>query len=388
MSAIAVPNPPRPRARDHEIAVQLAGVSATLSSDFAPFIEYAREHVAPLQAAPTFTPQVRARLTWHEGAPPRTPEIVAAFVGWNRVDRDLYRRGNQLAWFRIDDFPDLHLRLEWDGNQLVVEGDYYHRLSKTPSRDWLSRMLYRRRLPTLRRRRFTTLIYYLTYYPVFWWLEHHGHGHPIHAGGVERPGGIVVLAGPSGVGKSTLVTGLASDDNARMLSDTFLVHKGAAVRGVPEPLLLDQWSRNWLGAHASLLQPVRHIYSLHRDGFHWPDRLLASGGDARVLIFPQRAPSHYITPLAPSSAQGRIRAGDLIVNDVRRYWAYASILELLDPSPLVQAREQSLAALVSSVPAFEVGLTTDVARTEIAAMIDRLLAESATPSLFQSSAGA
>ena len=81
-------------------------------------------------------PQIRARLFWHEGPPPNRMEAHPDLRGWDRVDRDLYRRDNSLAWFRIDDCPDLHLRFEWDGRQLVVEGDYYHRLSKTARRDW------------------------------------------------------------------------------------------------------------------------------------------------------------------------------------------------------------------------------------------------------------
>jgi hypothetical protein len=296
--------------------------------------------------------------------------------GWDRVDRDLYRRDGALAWFRIDDFPTSTCASPGRS------GARRRRPLLPPAqqdrgRDWLRRVVYHRSLPNLRRRRFTTLLYYLVYYPCFWWLEHERLCHPIHAGGVRLPNGVVAMAGPSGVGKSTLVAGLACDPSARLLSDTFLLHKGATVRSVPEPLLLDQWSRGWLGGGASALQPIRHRYSLGRNGFHWPDDQLVAGGDVRLLVFPQRATSHYVRPLSPNQAQGRIRAGDLIVNDVRRYWAFASVLEVLDPNPLVQAREQSLAELVNTVPAFEVGLTADVPRSEMVGLIDHLLATAA-----------
>lgn len=360
------------------LAVDLAGVRARISSDFPPFMEYARQHMAPLRAAGDGAPQIRARLFWHEGPPPNRLDAHPDLRGWDRVDRDLYRRERSLAWFRIDDFPDLHLRFTWTGSELAVVGHYYHCLSKTTGRDWLRRVVYHRSLPVLRRRRFTTLLYYLVYYPCFWWLEHQGLCHPIHAGGVQFPTGVVAMAGPSGVGKSTLVAGLASDPTARLLSDTFLLHKGASVRAVPEPLLLDQWSRGWMGGRAAAaLRPIQHRYSLNRDGFHWPDDQLVPGGDVRLLVFPQRATAHYVRPLPPRQAQGRIRAGDLIVNDVRRYWAFASVLEVLDPNPLVQAREESLAKLVDTVPAFEVGLTAEVPRDEMAGLIDHLLATAA-----------
>ncbi|HSQ00028.1 MAG TPA: hypothetical protein VL049_22620, partial [Candidatus Dormibacteraeota bacterium] len=173
MTGAAAPTATRSGAAGSDLRIQLAGVNATLSCGFAPFMEYAAVHMAPLLSGAAQAPQIRATVTWHEGAPPPRGHRHGELAGWDRIDRDLYRNGARLAWFRIDDFPDLHLRFTWDGNELAVEGDYYHRLSKTPRRDWLSRLLYRRTLPTLRRRRFTTLLYYLVYYPCFWWLEHH-----------------------------------------------------------------------------------------------------------------------------------------------------------------------------------------------------------------------
>ena len=374
MSARALEQGARADESNAELCVELAGISASLSSEFTPFIEYAREHLAPLLSPPTNVPKVRARLRWHEGLPPERQRLVADLVGWDRADRDLYRREHRLAWFRIDELPDLHLRFTVEQGELLVEGDYYHRLGRTPRRDWLRRLLYSRSLPRLRRRRFTTLLYYLVYYPCFWWLEHHGEFHPIHAGGVELPDGIVALAGPSGVGKSTLTTGLAASPGGRLLSDTFLLHNGATVRAVPEPLLLDQWSRSWLGSEAAAaLRPIAHRYSLERQGYHWPAAQSSPGGTLALLVFPQRAATHYVRRLPPGQAQGRIRAGDLIVNDLRRYWAFAAVLEVLDPNPLVLAREESLAKLVSAVPAYEVGLTADLQRTEMVELFARLL---------------
>jgi len=363
--------PPQPPAE--ALRLQLAGVDASLSCDDAAFVDYARAHLAPLAAAGTATPAIRARLHWREGAPPARARRPDAHAGWDRLDRDLYRQGTTLAWYRIDELPDLHLRFDWNGRELCVDGTYYHRLSKTPGRDRLQRLLQHRALPRLRRRRFTTLLYYLLYYPCFWWLERSQDWHPIHAGGAELPEGIVVLAGPSGVGKSTTVTGLAAHPGARLLSDTFLLHRGAAVRAVPEPLLLDAWSRRWLGEQAARLQPMAHDYSLGRGGFHWPSDALSPGGAVRLLLLPQRAAAHGVRRLDAAEAQGRIRATDLIVNDLRRYWAFAAVLELLAPRPLVQARETSLAELVAAVPTYELSLTPQVTRDDMLALVRRLM---------------
>jgi hypothetical protein len=357
------------------LAIHLAGVDAQLDCSDETFRHFAELHLAPVRVAAGAIPRVHATLRWHEGAPPDRLAARPELAAMDRLDRDLYRGAGELAWFRIDDLPDLQLRFQWDGALLRVEGDYYHRLSRTPRRDQMNRLLYRRRLPQLRRRRFTTLLYYLLYYPCFWWLERHG-WHPMHAGGVELPAGIAVLAGPSGVGKSTTVTGLATTAGGRLLSDTFLLHRGAEVRAVPEPLLLDERSRAWLDVDARLLQHIPHRFCLGREGYHLPAERLSPGGRVGVLLLPHRAPTHYVRPLPALRARGWLRAGDLIVNDLRRYWAYAAVIELLDPHPLVAEREAALATLVESVPVYEIGLTADLTREQTRALVSELLTRS------------
>ena len=341
--------------------VEFAGASARLTSNRQDFMQYAAVHLDPMRRKSTGPPCVEATFTWHESAP--ATDRLAAYPelrAMERIDRDLYRGPNELAWFRIDDLPSLHLRFAWDGEQLRVHGDFYMMLSRDPRRDWLKRSLYRRRLPQLRRRRFTTLLYYLVYYPCFWWLERKRDLHPIHAGAAQFEDQVVVFAGPSGVCKSTLVAGIGGGPAGRLLSDTFLLHRGAEVNAVPEPLLLDAWSRRWLGDAGEGLERLSHRYVLSRDGFQWPAERRSSNGTARLLLFPQRSTAHYTRPLSPRCAQGRLSAGDLIVNDLRRYWAYASVIELLDPTPLVQMRENQLARLVEQTPAYEVGMTPEV----------------------------
>jgi hypothetical protein len=358
---------------NERLDVLLASLPATLSSAHFEFMEYAAAHLAPLRAVGA-QPIVEATLTWHEDIPPADRCAAYPELGsMERVDRDVYRNGSELAWFRVDELPSLFLRFSWDGRCLRVHGDFFVYLSRNPYENWVKRGVRRRHLALLRRRRFTTLLYYLLYYPCFWVLERTRDLHPIHAAGVELDGHIVVLAGPSGVGKSTLVTGLAAEPQARLLSDTFLLHCGATVCAVPEPLLLDAWSQRWLGEGAGHLQRIAHRYCLSRDGFHWPAARQSRGGTASVLFFPQRSNAHYVRPLSAANAGSRLSASNLIVNDLRRYWAFASVLELIDPTPLVRAREESITRLTSDTPAFELGLTPDVSLGVVAEAVGAIV---------------
>jgi hypothetical protein len=358
------------------VELTLGGARAKIASSNRDFAEYAALHLAPLQPAPleVEAPCVEATLRWHEGVPPK--KRLAAdreLLGLRRVDRDLYAGNGHLAWFRIDDLPGLHLRFTWDGDRLGVEGDYHYWVSRNPVWERVKRVVFQHRIPALRQRRFTTLLYYLVYYPCFWWLERHEGFHPMHAGGVEVNGEVMVFAGPSGVGKSTLATAVAAVPGARLLSDTFLLQRGTSVLPVREPLLLDEWSRAWLGQASELLQPIRWRYGLDRGGYHWPQERLSSGGPAAVVLFPHRAAQSYVRPLSPREAHGRISAGNVIVNDLRRYWAYAAVLEMLDSSPLMHERENELLALTAAVPSYEVGLDAGLSREDTVASLARLI---------------
>jgi hypothetical protein len=339
----------------------LAGATFRFSTDAPDLHAYARVHLASLLDAPAPMPQVDATLRWHDGQPPR--QRLHAFprlAAMERVDRDLYAGPGELHWFRVDDLRDLFLRFTWREGRLTVEGDFFHRLGQDALRDRARRVLAGRHGKQLRQRRFTTLLYYLVYYPCWWWLEQMHDAHPIHAAGVRTDAGVILLAGASGVGKSTLAVGLAGTPGARLLSDSFVLHTGADVVSAPEPILLDAWSRRWLGEQCRELLAIDWRYGLDRDGYQWPPERLAAGGRAALLVMPRRAPKPYTKRLAPAEAHHRLSAADLMINDLRRYWAFAAVLEQMNPAGLVARREQHLAALTAAVPCYELGLTADM----------------------------
>lgn len=348
----------------------LAGVSFRFRTDAPELASYARRHLVPLLAN-VDQPSIDATLYWHPVAPPIDRPGVDAAGDWERWDRDLYVRPGRLCWFRIDACRDLHLAAEWDGATLRLRGDYYFYLSRSRVRDRLKHWLYGSRIHERRRKRFTTLLYYLVYYPAFWVSETLHGRHPIHAAGVVSEGGAVVLAGPSGVGKSTLSVALAAG-GAAFLSETFLLHRGTEVWPVREPILLDDFSRRWLGDAMAGLEPLGRSFVFARNGYH---RLagLADRGQATVLLLPRRAPQTYVRPMAAEEAHRRLSASGQLIRDQRRYAAFAAAFESLAPLGLVERREQELRRLTEGASCFELGLGPGLTRDAALAMIHQLV---------------
>lgn len=336
---------------------RVAGVSFELSCSEPGLASYAQAHLAASLDHGSEDPSVQSTLRWHEGMPPRGRQV---WPDADRVDRDLYVSGNRLAWFRVDDLRDLFISMTWEQGRLQVEGDFYFRLGNTPWSDRLRRLRQGRQAQALRRRRLPTLVSYLVYYPCWWWAEERQGFHPIHAAGVSTPRGVVLLAGASGVGKSTLATALAAAPDAQLLGDSFVLHHGDEVRAVHEPILLDAWSRAWLGPRGDQLQAMQQPYMLQRSGYQMHPEHRAEKGRAVLLLFPRRSKQPYLRAISPQLAQQRLSAGDLIINDLRRYFAFAAVLEHLAPRGLVARREAHLGQLAASVPAYELGLTEDL----------------------------
>lgn len=358
----------------HTFCGNLAGAELRFETDSPELARYADRHMDPLRADVSRAPSVTSVLRWHEGQPPARKAVRVDLERCLRVDRDLYVGDDRLFWLRVDDLRDLHLRFRWDNSRLHVEGDFYFRVGSGGVSDRLRRLMSPGRIDAMRRRRFTTLVYYMVYYPCWWWLEQVRDLHPIHAAGVEIDGRLILIAGASGVGKSTLSVALAAQPTARFLSDSFVLQAGVDVCAVPEPVLLDEWSRQWLGPAMRTLEAIDYPYVLDRRGYQFPPARRATSGRAALLVFPRRSPEAYVRRLSPDQGHQRLSAADMIINDLRRYFAFGAVLEHLVPGGLVAHREANLARLTAEIPSYEMGLTSSMDSREVTDSIAQLLA--------------
>ncbi|GIW43745.1 MAG: hypothetical protein KatS3mg077_1027 [Candidatus Binatia bacterium] len=359
------------------IVGNLHGIGFSFEVDREDVHQYAREHLAPMvgEGAPSEPPlRVISTLRWVDGQPWPRAQWGVADQRWTRVDRDLYLGFSELLWLRVDDLRDLvlHLRAA-EGQALALHGTFFFRLGNSSLTDWLRRGWVGRRVSDFRRRRFPTLVSYLVYYPLWWVAETERGFHPIHAGAVATPTGGVVLAGASGVGKSTLATALAGEDDMRLLSDSFVFVRGRDIYAVPEPILLDRNALEWLESRRQILQPIPHRYMLERRGYRVVREKCQARTVARLVLFPQRGPEWICRRLSPQQAWFRLSAANLMVNDLRRYYALAAAWEQLEPRGLVCQRERAMEALLRETPAFELQIPPGTPSATVVARIRELL---------------
>lgn len=160
----------------------------------------------------------------------------------------------------------------------------------------------------------------LLQYPALWRSQQRGRA-PLHAsvcglGAAEGSGvSTVMLAGPGGIGKSTLVHGELLS-GAACTCDNLCVSDGQYAWGVVEPLRLPAEAHGGKGR--------RMPYG--RREAAWPRRTDRLQPDRLVVL--TRGGEPAITPCSHSLAVRHLVAGTYMAGELRRYWAFAATLAL------------------------------------------------------------
>jgi hypothetical protein len=204
----------------------------------------------------------------------------------------------------------------------------------------------------------------LVQYPALWWAGVMGRV-PLHVSAATVGGFALVLAGPGGVGKSTLVATLDGVSDVPV-SDNLCVSDGRTVHGLLEPARA-------LGGSGRRMPHGRRESS-------WARRVDSVVPDAVVVLRRgDGAADPVVRRLDASSAARELVGGTYAAGELRRYWAFAATLALgtgCGPAhPPVAGVAESMAR---ARPAYEVLLPSSpgVTLREIAAQL-RVTAEPA-----------
>ena len=188
----------------------------------------------------------------------------------------------------------------------------------------------------------------LMQYPALWRSQLHGRA-PLHASvcSMQRAGGqTVLLAGPGGVGKSTLVRAELAR-GAVATCDNLCVSDGRFAWGVVEPLRVP-------ASHAG--QRGRHAPHGRRE-VAWPARADRLAPDQLIVLVRGEAGAPAVTSCDPAEAARYLSAGTYMAGELRRYWAFAATLALgTGAGASHPAIAETAAALSARLPCVKVAL--------------------------------
>lgn len=166
----------------------------------------------------------------------------------------------------------------------------------------------------------------LLQYPALWRSQQRGRT-PLHASACDigPDGPTVLLAGPGGVGKSTLVYGELTR-GAIATCDNLCVSDGRSAWGVVEPLRVPA-SRAGRGGRAGRARRGRRMPHGRREA-PWPVRADSLLPDRLIVVVRDGCGTSTATPCDPAEAARHLAAGTYMAGELRRYWAFAATLAL------------------------------------------------------------
>jgi hypothetical protein len=186
----------------------------------------------------------------------------------------------------------------------------------------------------------------LLHYPLVWWACVRGQA-PLHVSVLEAGGVVILLAGPGGVGKSTLVA-RELDAGAKVTCDNLAVSDGTVAYGLSEPLRLP----------AELAAGRTGVKTTHgRREAGWPGRVRELRPEMVVVVRRGKAIGTTVTPIAPETARRALVAGTYAAGELRRFWSVAAMAGLATGvGPVHPPVEQVAAELTNRLPCFELAL--------------------------------
>lgn len=184
----------------------------------------------------------------------------------------------------------------------------------------------------------------LLHHPALWAAGVRGLA-PLHVSVLEIDGVVVMLAGPGGVGKSTLVA-QALGAGARATCDNLAACDGAVAYGLREPLRLDLPGAVTGGGHRT---------THGRREYRWNDHVDALRPDLVVVV--RRGGVAGLRPVGAEVARRALVAGTYAAGELRRFWPLTAALGLATGiGPVQPAVDASAARLAKHCRRLELDL--------------------------------
>jgi hypothetical protein len=228
-------------------------------------------------------------------------------AGWRVLTRGAWTRPGELVVLDVCTSGfDLHADLAADPPVFTYRW-------RPPARTHVAALALRSRFHLLARAA-------LVQYPAMWWAGRRGCA-PLHAPACRTPAGCLLLAGPGGVGKTTLLaTELAAGGDA--ISDNLCVADGRSAWGVVEPQRVT----------GSAVSGGRHMPH-GRHEVRLPRRVEVLTPEEIVVLRrgePDRPPE--VRPCPSGVVQRELVSSTYAAGELRRFWPFAAVLAAASPA--------------------------------------------------------
>ena len=257
--------------------------------------------------------------------------------GWDPLTRGAYHHeGNLVLINACGSGFDLRFTLSPDCRHAKIRVEARYR---PPIRDRVAALALRSRFHLLTRA-------VLLQYPALWAAGTRGRM-PLHAAALRIGTEVLLLAGPGGVGRSTmLLEALGSSDAAGdtrcACSDNLSVSDGQAVHGLVEPIRIEC-------AGGRRMPHGRGECEL-------PNRAKVLVPDRVVVLRRARGGVPTARPITARRAADVLAAGTYMAGELRRYWAFAATLALATGRGPACPRVTDVATAFARLPAVEITL--------------------------------
>ena len=333
---------------EEKIGVSQHNVSINISSNNPKLVAYAREHLGGLARLPLAAPDIEVRCEWREQSWQPENNPFPHSEEYCIYGKRMLGKKNELIWLNTLRMKGLQLRFRRENGRFLFDVVYsYH-----PKKEKILS------LPDYEYKKYFSLMSYIFYYPLFWYLENFRNWTLIHASALDTAYGGVLVSGLGGVGKTTTCVALLQHTGARLISENIVLTDGELLYPCYEPIRLNPDSIDMLAEKFNGLRKMAFPQGLKdKSLYHFDIHNVPVAVRPAALFLPVFSPRRYVEYLPENIAVEKMLAANRLTLEIDDYYWYASALELTWPKVgQMNMRPKVLSMLTEKSQCFELGI--------------------------------
>src|SRR5262245_4394882 len=220
-----------------KIGVHLHGVTLNLEANHPPLLDYAVRHRDGMVQSPCPSPDLAVKCSWSQREWDESINPFPSNGGLNIIGKRMLGSPEALIWLDTLKMKGLQLLFRRVDEQFNFEVAYcFH-----PKQEKLQLA------PEYEYKSYFSLMSYLVYYPIMWYLERVRSWTVLHASALAAAGGGIMIGGLGGVGKTTTCVALMQRDDMALMSENLIFTDGEFIYPCYEPIRLNENSLSLLG---------------------------------------------------------------------------------------------------------------------------------------------